>query len=38
LFSCLVDAAQAASSTGTYGPDGSVRRAEEIVATIRRSA
>ena len=38
LFSCLVDAAQAASSTGTYGPDGSVRRAEETVGTIRRSA
>jgi flagellar biosynthesis/type III secretory pathway chaperone len=38
LFACLVDAAQAASSTGTYGPDGSVRRAEEIVGTIRRSA
>jgi hypothetical protein len=37
LFACLVDAAQAASSTGTYRPDGSVRHAEEIVGTIRRS-
>ncbi|HEX5077948.1 MAG TPA: hypothetical protein VFV80_02280 [Geminicoccaceae bacterium] len=37
LFACLAGAAQAASSTGTYGPDGSFRRAAEAVATIRRS-
>ena len=38
LFACLAFAAQQASSTGTYGPDGSLRRTEEIVGTIRRSA
>jgi hypothetical protein len=38
LFACLALAAQQAASTGTYGPDGSRRRTEEIVGTIRRSA
>jgi hypothetical protein len=38
VFACLVDAAKAASSTGTYGPDGSVRHAEGTVGTIRRQA
>jgi flagellar biosynthesis/type III secretory pathway chaperone len=38
LFGCLVEAAQQASSTGTYGPDGNRRRAAETVATIHRSA
>lgn len=38
LFACLAQAAQQASSTGTYGPDGSLRRAAETVGTICRSA
>jgi hypothetical protein len=38
LFACLVEAAQRASSTGTYGPDGSLRRSAESVGTICRSA
>jgi flagellar biosynthesis/type III secretory pathway chaperone len=38
LFGCLLDAAQQASSAGTYGPDGSRRRAAETAATIYRSA
>jgi hypothetical protein len=38
LFACLAEAAQQASSTGTYGPDGSRRRTGEIIGTIRRKA
>jgi hypothetical protein len=38
LFACLAEAAQLASSTGTYGPDGSLRRTAETIGTIRRSA
>lgn len=38
LFACLAEAAQQASSTGTYGPDGSRRRIAETVGTIHRSA
>ena len=38
LFACLAEAAQQASSTGTYGPDGSRRRMAETVGTIHRSA
>lgn len=38
LYACLVEAAQAAASTGTYRPDGSRHHAEESVVTIRRSA
>jgi flagellar biosynthesis/type III secretory pathway chaperone len=38
LFACLAQAARQASSTGTYGPDGSARRTEEIVGTIRHTA
>jgi hypothetical protein len=38
LFACLAEAAQQASSTGTYGPDGSLRRTAETVGTIHRSA
>jgi flagellar biosynthesis/type III secretory pathway chaperone len=38
LYACLAEAAQAAASTGTYGPDGSRHRPEESVGTIRRSA
>jgi hypothetical protein len=38
LFACLAEAAQRASSTGTYGPDGSLRRSAESVGTICRRA
>ena len=38
LFGCLAEAARQASSTGTYGPDGSRRRTEEALGTIHRSA
>lgn len=37
LFGCLVEAARQASSTGTYGPDGSRRRTAETIGTIHRS-
>ena len=38
LFACFAEAARQASSTGTYGPDGSRRRTEEALGTIHRSA
>jgi flagellar biosynthesis/type III secretory pathway chaperone len=38
LFACLAEAARAAASTGTYGPDGSRRRSDEAAGTISRSA
>jgi flagellar biosynthesis/type III secretory pathway chaperone len=38
VVACLTEAARAASTTGTYGPDGRPRPSAEAVATIDRSA
>lgn len=38
VLACVAEAAKAASTTGTYGPDGRAQPAPEAVATIERSA